>query len=86
MVRFPSSTGGYRGPGSEQPSPTGRDEDSLVAGAECILNSARIPLFSLLSASLRFEVSLNPFNDALGLPFSKEVSPLSLARVYMLIS
>ena len=45
---------------------------SLVAAAECILNSARIPPLSLLSASPTFEVFLKPLNDALGLPFSKE--------------
>ena len=60
-----------------------RVEESRVAGAECIWNPARIPLFS---ASPRFKVFLKPLNDVLTLPFSKEVPPLSLVGICMSIS
>ena len=55
-----------------------RVEESRVAGVDCIWNPARIPLFA---ASPRFKISLKPLNDALRLPFSKEVPPSTLVRV-----
>ena len=51
-----------------------RVEESRVAGAQCIWNPARIPPVSA-------KVSLKPLNDALRLPFSKEVPPSSLVGV-----
>jgi len=44
QLRFPSSMSGYCGPGSEQPSPTGRDEDS-ESRAKCIWNPLISPFF-----------------------------------------
>ena len=81
--RFPSSTSGYGGPGSEQPSPTGRDEESesRFAGAECIRNPSCVPRFSPLSASPK---NRGFFSRSRGL--SKEASLLSLFGIYKLIS
>ena len=56
------------------------DRECRVAGAECTWSPA------LFSASPRFKVSLKPLNDALRLPFSKEVPPSSLVGVCTLIS
>jgi len=84
VVRFPSYTSGYRGPGSEQPSPTGGEEESRVARAKCIWNPARIP-FSPFIGFPKIEASLKPLNDALRLPFSKDVSPSWLVGVRLLI-
>jgi len=63
----------------------GGDEESRVARAKCIWNPARIPPFPPLSVSPIFEVSLKPLNDALRLPFSKDVSLSSLVGVRLLI-
>ena len=51
------------------------NRECRVAGVECMWRPARIPLFS---ASPRFKVSYKPLDDALRLPFSKEVPPSSL--------
>lgn len=59
----PVVTGGYLGPGSDQPSSTVRAEEceSRFAGAECIWKPARAPPFPL---SPRFEVSPKLLNES----------------------